>query len=190
MKMSCLFICFLKIPPSQPYRLFYAHLCGAHWKSKALQFIKKKKEKKKIPSKQRRKQRSNSFFFFRSRLNSRAFMWDIYCLVFSCKHNIWEGKDWKLCLNSTSTYQQSPGGLSLPPRGCQSEGGGFKKTIGTAVLKLWKENFIYFSDFSTRVCVYPHVQTQELNLKRFFPRKVVDSQGRLLPLYNGTLIET
>lgn len=142
------------------------------------------------PSKQRRKQRSNSFFFFRSRLNSRAFMWDIYCLVFSCKHNIWGGKDWKLCLNSTSTYQQSTGGLSLPPRGCQSEGGGFKKTIGTAVLKLWKENFIYFSDFPTRVCVFIPMCKLRVEFKKVFPRKVVDSQGRLLPLYNATLIET
>lgn len=146
------FYLLFKNTPITSMRAFLRTPLRAQWKSKALQF--KEKKKKKIPSKQRRKQRSNSFFFFPSRLNSRAFMWDIYCLVFSCKHNIWGGKDWKLCLNSTSTYQQSPSGLSLPPRACQSEGGGFKKTIGTAVLKLWKENFVYFSDFSTRVCVF------------------------------------
>lgn len=107
-------------------------------------------------------------------------MWDIYCLVFACKHNMWEEETgsffvWILHLLTRTRLA----GVSLPQRGCQS-GGGASAVFSTAVLKYPKENFIYFNELPAVMDVYTHLRVEFQPF--FFPqqRKVRLSPWMLL----------
>lgn len=76
------FLFSFKNTPTQPCRLLQTPL-ERQWKNRTLEFMN--------PSKQRKDINKGVIFVF-SCFDSRAFMWDIYSLVFSCKHYIWEGR--------------------------------------------------------------------------------------------------
>lgn len=101
-------------------------------------------------------------------------MWDIYCLVFACKHNMWgEGTGSFLF----EFYIDLPAGVrreSVCLREAVSQEAGAQEAFGTAVLKQRKENFIYFNELPAVVDVYTHVRAQSWISNFFFPpqRKV------------------
>ena len=140
------------------------------WKSKAL--------KLQNPSKQSRDINKGSNFSSLALIVKHSC--GIFTALFSHVNTTSEREDWELCWNSTSTYHQSPGRISLPSgrlsvrgRSGRRKSKKKKKTFATVVLRLWKENIIYFNGFLLRVCVYPHVWIQSRIFKDCFSRKVV-----------------
>lgn len=96
-------------------------------------------------------------------------MWDIYCLVFACKHNM-GGEETGSFLFEFYIYL--PAGVrreSVCLREAVSQEAGAQEAFGTAVLKQQKENFIYFNELPAVVDVYTHVRAQSWISNFFFP---------------------
>lgn len=87
-------------------------------------------------------------------------MWDIYCLVFACKHNMGGEQTGSFLFEF---YIYLPAGVrreSVCLREAVSQEAGAQEAFGTAVLKQRKENFIYFNELPAVVGVYTHVRAQ------------------------------
>lgn len=90
-----------------------------------------------MPSKQRIDINKGAIFFFLALIPEHSC--GIFTALFSHVNTTSKTEDWELCLNSTSTYHQSSGRLSLPLRGSQSGVGQeeeVQKAFATVVLKL------------------------------------------------------
>lgn len=136
------------------------------WKSKTLKF--------KNPSKQSKDINKGAFF---SLALIPKHSCGIFTALLSHVNTTSETGDWELCWNSASSYHHFSGRPSLTLKGCHSEVGQEEevwKTFATVVLRLWKENLIYFNGFlsitSESVYLSPHVN-EELNFKRLFFQK-------------------